>query len=131
MGVYDRQIANAKRAIAAKGRACIWRAIDNDAPTDAAKPWKPGAVDPTDNPVSILFLPEGRSTGAFLRALTGTDVQVGEDYGLMGAVDFVPTNRAEIYDETGTTLLRTVMVVEKLAPNGEAILYTLRFGVEE
>lgn len=130
MGVYDRQIANAQRAIKAKGRACVWRAIANDAPTDTSKPWKPGAVDPTDYPVNILFLPEGRSTGAFLRALGGTDIQVGEDYGLMGAVSFVPTTRAEIYAEDGTTLLRTVMVVETLAPNGENILHTLRFGVE-
>lgn len=131
MGVYDRQIATAKRLIEKKGRKCVWRSIDNEAPSDADKPWKPGAVDTEDYNVSVVFLPDTRSQVEFLQALTGTDINVGEDYGLMPAVDFVPTLRAEIYDETGTTLLRTVNSLEPLAPNGDVILYTLRFGVEE
>ena len=131
MGVYDRQIANAKRVIAAKGRSCKWAEIDNAAPSDASKPWKPGAASPTMHDVSILFLPESRKSMEFLRALTGTDIQVGDDYGLMGAVDFVPTNRAEIYASDGTTLLRNVKSVDVLAPNGDPVLYTLYFGVEE
>lgn len=130
MGVYDRQIATAKRLITAKGRKCVWRAIDNEDPADVDKPWKPGAVESEDHDVNIVFLPDTRSQVEFLQALTGTDINVGDDYGLMPAVDFVPTLRAEVYDETGTTQLRSVKSIEPLAPNGDVIMYTLRFGVE-
>lgn len=130
MGTYDTQVATAKRIIATKGRACLWRAIENAAPSDASKPWKAGAATPVDTPVRIVFLPDTGSQSAFLRALTGTDIVVGDDYGLMAASGFVPTTRAEIYAEDGVTLLRTVKTIDTLAPNGEIILHTLRFGVE-
>lgn len=131
MGVYDRQIATAKRLIAAKGRACVWSQYEGGAAPDPGKPWKPGASVPTPHSVSIVFLPQSGQNSAFLRALTGTDVPIGDDYGLMAAVDFLPTTKAEIYAEDGTTLLRTVKGFGVLAPDGDPILYTLYFGVDE
>ena len=129
MGSYDYQIATAKRIIAKNGRACVWRALGNDAPADSDKPWTKGAETTNDNMVSIMFLPDTRSNLAFLQTLTDQPINVGDDYGIMAAVDFVPTTRAEIYDESGTTLLRGIKSVDVLAPNGEAIMYTLRFTV--
>ena len=129
MGVYDRQIATAKRLIAAKGRTCVWRTLDEAAPADETKPWKKGEETTTDNAAKIVFLPDTRSNLAFLQTLTDQPINVGDDYGIMAAVDFVPTTRAEIYDESGATLLRGIKSVDVLAPNGEVILYTLRFTV--
>jgi len=129
MGTFDRQIATAKRLIAKNGRTCVWRALDNGAPADANKPWIKGEETTDDNTVSIVFLPDTRSNLAFLQTLTDETINVGDDYGLMAAVDFVPTTRAQIYDETGVTLLRGIKSVDPLSPNGEVILYTLRFTV--
>lgn len=129
MGVFGRQTATAKRLIAKNGRTCVWRALDNAAPADADKPWIKGAETTDDNTVKIVFLPDTRTNLSFLQTLTDEAINVGDDYGLMAAVDFVPTMRAEIYDETGTTLLRGIKSVDPLAPNGEVILYTLRFTV--
>lgn len=131
MGVYDRQIATAKRLIAAKGRACVWSQNEAAAPADPNKPWKPGASVPTPHDVNVVFLPQSGQNSAFLRALGGTDIPIGDDYGLMPAVDFVPTTKAEIYAEDGTTLLRSVKGFGVLAPDGDPILYTVYFGVDE
>jgi hypothetical protein len=76
-----------------------------------------------------VFLPETRTQFAFLQALANTAINVGDDYGLMAAVDFTPTNHAEIYDETNTLFLRKIKSVDPFAPNGDIILYTVRFGV--
>ena len=132
MGAYDRQIATAKRLIAAKGRACVWSQYENAAAPDPDKPWKPGASVPTPHNVRIVFLPQTGQNSAFLRALTGTDIPIGDDFGLMGmSVDFVPTAKAEIYAADGVTPLRVVKGFNLLAPDGEPILYTLYFGVDE
>jgi hypothetical protein len=131
MGTYDRQIATAKRLIAAKGRACVWSQYENSPPPDPAKPWKPGPAVPTPHNVAIVFLPMSGQNSALLRALTGSDTPTGEDFGLMAAVDFLPTTKAEIYAADGTTLLRTVTGISTLAPDGDPILHTVYFGVSE
>ncbi len=131
MGEYDRQIATAKRLIAQKGRKVVWRKHTPGALPDAAKPWEPGSDTTTDYPVTIVFLPEGAQTRAFMQTVLGSDVIAGYDYGLMSSVPFVPTVKDEVYDEAGTELLRTVHSVDPLAPNGDVILYTVRFGVQQ
>jgi len=114
MGKYDRQIARAKRTITAKGRACLWREMS-----------APGV----DNPVSIVFFPEG-GNAAFLAALTGTDINIGDDYGLMPAVGFLPTTRGRVYAADGETMLRAVKRVIPFAPDGTPILYTIKFAAQ-
>lgn len=131
MGEYDRQIATAKRLIAQKGRKVVWRKHAPGVLPDAAKPWEPGSDTTTDYPVTIVFLPEGLQTRAFMQTVLGTDIVAGFDYGLMAAVSFAPTIKDEVYDEAGAELLRTVQSVDPLAPNGDIILYTLRFGVQQ
>lgn len=128
MGTYDRQIATAKRLITAKGRACTWTQYDDGTPVDADMPWKPGDAASASYSVPIVFLPTSQNL-AFLRALGVTDLPAGDDYGLMPSVPFTPTARAEVYDSTGTVLLRKVNSVNLLAPNGDSILYTVYFGV--
>lgn len=128
MSIYARQIATAKRVIKKKGRACVWNNVGN-AP-NAARPWKPGARNPNAHNVHIAFFNETSSKDlASLATLMGTDIVVGDDYGLMPAVSFVPTAKAEIYAADGTTLLRTVNTIDALAPNGDVILYTIKFEV--
>lgn len=129
MGVYDRQIATAKRQIAAKGSSCVWSQMGQGTLADPNKPWIPSEATPGEHSVRILFLPYSTQTQAFLRSLGETDIKVGEDYGLMASVGFTPTQRAEIYAEDGTTLLRKVSSYNLLAPDGTPILYTLRFEV--
>lgn len=129
MGQFDRQTATATRLIAKNGRKVLWRKQTAGALPDAAKPWKPGTDAEVDYPVTVVFLPEGLQTKAFMQTLLGTDVIAGHDYGLMGAVGFVPTVKDALYDLDGVTMLRTVESVDPLAPNGDVIMYTLRFGV--
>ena len=129
MGQFDRQIATAQRLIAKNGRKCVWQQLVDGAPADSDKPWLKGKDTTEDHDVTIVFLPAKGANNAFLQALSDTPINVGEDYGLMAAVDFDPTNRAEIYAEDGTTLLRGVKTVDPLAPNGDIILYTVQLTV--
>lgn len=129
MGVYDRQIASTKRKIAAKGRACVWKQPGGPSYVDPDRPWLGSTQTPDAYNVSILFIPEG-GNAAFLRMLTGSDVKVGEDYGLMHDVPFMPTDNGLVYDATGETLLRTVTAVTPFAPNGDIIFYTVRFAAQ-
>lgn len=130
MGVYDRQIASAKRQIAAKGRACLWRGNNVAVPSNGLTAAAAAPVD-DDNAVSVLFLPDSRQNRAFLQQLAGSDMVIGSDYGLMGQAPFTPQLNDEIYDETGTELLRTVYEARPFAPNGEVILWTLFFSAIE
>lgn len=132
MGVYDRQIATAKRQIAAKGRKVIWREYNDAEPEEGGVAWKPTEVDTTDHTVAVLFLPDSGPNRAFMRAITGADAVTGQDYGLMASVGFEPTVNDRIYAVEGVgteneTLLRTIVDVDPLAPNGDIILYTIRF----
>lgn len=131
MAGYERQIATATRLIAAKGRACVWRE-QGEAPTDTGKPW--GDHTPAvaaDNDVSIVFLPHTSTSLATVRAIVGTDIPTGNDYGLMPAVGFTPTIDGTIHDKGTGDLLRSVLSITELAPNGDPILYVLTFGVEQ
>jgi len=130
MGVYDRQIASAKRQIAAKGRACLWRSSGVVVPSNGLVA-APAAPVPADVPVSVVYLPDNRQNRAYLQQLAGSDIVIGADYGLMGQAPFTPRTDDEIYDETGTELLRTVYEARPFAPNGEVILWTLFFNAVE
>lgn len=125
---YERQAKNAVKKIKQKGRTVVYRSYTEAAPVDG-KPWKPTEATTKDYTVAVLFLPQTGPNRAFMKALAGTDIVTGQDYGLMGHHGFTPTINDRIYDETGEVLLRTLSEVEPLAPNGETILYTLGFEV--
>lgn len=130
MGTFDRQIATATRLIAKNGRDCVWRVLNEDAPANTDEPWKHGGNVPGDHSVKIVFLPSKQGL-SFFQQFTSEPLNAGADYGLMAAVDFVPTARARIYNADGTEFLRGVKAVDPLAPNGDVILYTVQFMVAQ
>lgn len=124
MSEYDRAIATAQRLIAKKGMSVTWKQLTNGTPADPDKPWRPGATEHTDKTVNIVFFPYNRENQKFLALLTGTEVPKGEEYGLMGAVDFTPTLKDTIV-RNGETL--AVETINLLAPAGDPVLYTIGF----
>ena len=117
---YDRQIASAKRAIAAKGQECVWEKAASRDPS--AKPWRDvrqGA--PTPHIVKVAwFPPDG---GQMKYAQDNGGVPEGFEIGLMGAVDFEIAIGDPVYRSGGDSV--TVWKVDTLAPDGSAILHTL------
>jgi hypothetical protein len=126
MGVYDRQIANAKRQIKAKGQAVIWRKLT---PNVGEDPANPGAGTPVDFPVSIAFFPNIQTRLGFTGTmLPNTEVPGGQFYGLMAAVGFVPEQVDTVILPDGTVLgVDDKNGLNLLAPNGDPILWTVRF----
>src|SRR5579862_595179 len=93
MGVYDRQIATAKRLIKAKGQLVTW-VPQSVATPDGTKPWKtiPNGTPPAPVPVSIVFTDiSKRPIYALFKLMQGTAVIDGEIEGLMAQVTFVPS----------------------------------------
>lgn len=121
MGVYDRQIATAKRLIAAKGAACEWIIPVAEEGGDA---WNPQPSEPIRKPVSIAFFSPkdlGRGSGDFIAALRGTEVPTSKEIGLMaGGLDFEPSADHSIERWDGVKAIETI---DRLAPNGEAVLF--------
>lgn len=121
MSIYNRQIESAKKLIRSKGKLVLWRTfIDN--PTTVK--WKPEAPTTQDHNVYITFFPIMSVMKEFLRYMKDTDIPVGSIQGYMAAQSFEPSLRDivisghEIYN---------VKNIQKLAPNGDVILYILEF----
>lgn len=126
MGRFDRQIETAKRLIKQNGQLVTWRRVTDGSPVSPSEPWKPGAPTYTDVPVYIVFIPEDRRNAEFLSALSGTSVPKGKLVGYMAAQDFVPTLKDVVLRDGETIGVRTL---DPLAPNGQVIMYTIRFDL--
>lgn len=122
--VYARQIASTLKKIKAKGQAVTW--VKNNAVTNNSQPWKttnPG--NPPSFPVNIAFFPPGGVLSESMQHLDkGTSVDQGGPRGIMGAVPFTPALNDKVL--RGTEWLQ-VKDIDTVAPNGEVILYKLRF----
>jgi len=118
---YKRQLAAAKRLIAAKGAKVTWRQPP-DQTADPDKPWNAVQGDPVDFGVSIVFLPDTRKEFAAL--MKGTDVPEGAETGLMGAVEFEP-QVGDMVIRNGSAL--RVVSLSPLQPDGVPLLYTIGF----
>jgi hypothetical protein len=121
MGVYDSQVATAKRLIAAKGAECTWRRTTAAAGGDAWNP-QPGA-DQEWTVKLAFFSPRdlGRGTSEFIAALAGSEVPTSSEIGLMaGGLEFEPSADDVIERWDG---VKGIKSIDRLAPNGEAILY--------
>lgn len=129
MGEYDRQIATAKRIIDQKGRECTWRNDVPGAPVDPEKPWLPGPSTTEEHTVKIVFLPDTKNNKEFLQAMSKEPINVGDDYGLLAAVDFHPNLKSSVWNDDNDVMLRGIKSIEPLAPNGDIILYTIKFTV--
>jgi hypothetical protein len=126
MGVFDRQIATAKRMIAAKGQAVTW--VKSGITPDVTQPWKATEVppNPASYPVKIVFVTPGGNMGPLFRLLTGSEVPTGAPAGLMAAVSgFTPAINDSV-NRAGVNLI--VKSIDIVAPNGEIILYKITFA---
>lgn len=124
MGVFDRQIATAKRLIAKYGEDCLWLKPGEKDPS--AKPWVGTEVAPNDpTPVKIAFFPNGgdNSLAAVIAALGDTDTNIASEYGLMAAVDFDPATSDTLTDSTGNNV--EIIKMTPLRPNGQIILWKI------
>ena len=118
MGTYDAQMALAKTLLEAKGEtSTIRRRVDSSGTYD----WKPGSPSWTEVEVSAVWLDYD------VRERDGNLVQVGDQkvyvaasdvsFTIDPATDVIVRASGETWDIVG---------VDKLAPNGETILYTLQ-----
>lgn len=124
MGVFDRQIATARRLIERYGEACLWQQPGDKDP--GAKPWHGSSIDPPDPiPVKIAFFPGGSESNfaAVLAALGDTNVNIASEYGLMPAVDFDPATSDVLTDSNGNNV--EIVDMTPLRPNGEVIFWKL------
>lgn len=121
MGIYDRQIASAKRMIAAKGADCTWR---RPVRAEGGEAWNPQPSNSVDTPVKMVFFSPrdiGRGMGEFLAALRGTEVPTSSEVGLLaGDINFEPSDADIILRWDGQKGIKSI---DRIAPNGEAILY--------
>lgn len=122
MGVYDRQIATARRLIASKGAECTY--TQTAVTMETATPWIVEDADPTEYSVRIVFLPVDREGYETLNTLKETDVSGGFSLAYMGAVEFDP-KRTDLIERNGDGEKFRVVYVDKIAPNGETILYRM------
>ncbi|AMW36194.1 head tail joining protein [Xanthomonas phage XAJ2] len=125
MGIFDRQIASAERAIAKNGQAVKWLLI-GEASQEGSEPWNNPNPAPVEKDVVICFLPPTAQSKYFSVLANGqSDLPSSYMRGLMkGNIDFVPTVKSTVIRD-GQAL--TVRAVEKLSPNGEKVLYKLEF----
>lgn len=123
--VYTRQIATAIRMIKAKGQLCVW--VKQNEVISSTQPWKasyPG--NPTTYPVRIVFFPPGGVLSEEMQHLEkGTSVDQGSPRALMASVPFTPEMNDKVLRGNEWLDLKGIDIV---APNGEVILYKLRFA---
>jgi hypothetical protein len=123
MNPFEDDIAAAIEMIAEDGEECLW--VKPAAIDPAAKPWRSPVVGiPADHPVSIAFFsPADISRGAGQAAMfvNGTEVVSFSEIGLMaGGQGFEPAVLDTIERNSGKA---QVVAIDKVAPNGIAILY--------
>lgn len=125
MGVFDRQIATAKRLIEKNGELSQWVVRTQNAPNPDT-PWIPTGETDVSNPVKIVFLPVGTRFLELVQMIAKTEVPTGSQKGLMAAVDFVPQIDAVIIRPSGDRQYK-VKSIDTISPNGQIILYKLEF----
>lgn len=122
MGVFDRQIATALRLIAKNGAPCSW--TKETVTNDVSEPWIVDDTDPESFTASLVFLPVDREGFETLRAMRETEIPGGHSLAYMGAVEFVPALN-DIVTRTSDGEKFRVVFVDKIAPNGDVIVYRM------
>lgn len=127
MTAFLDDIETAKELIAEDGELCVWRSYP-DATKDVSQPWKVTPAVPADiEDVSIVFLPMKRVNYEQARALTGTEIQIGDAYGLMAQQDFLPSPVDVVIRSDGRVY--RIAAIRNLEPDGTDILYTIFFNL--
>lgn len=125
MGVFDSDIATAKELIAEFGRTCYWQ---KPAPVNGGVAGYPtvGTLPDLVECQMAFFSPKDldRGVSQFLDMIPGTEVPDNTQVGLLaGGIAFEPENADHIYFDTGRTTGVSIIKIDKLAPNGDAVLY--------
>lgn len=124
MGVYDRQIASAKRMIAKYGETVSWKVkVESDQPSDT--PWHSNPPTEIEHSPKIAFFPNTGSFAKAMQMMTGKEYSVGNVLGYMPAVDFKPDMTGEVIRKDGRKL--EIKSIDEICPNGEVVLYTIEF----
>jgi hypothetical protein len=122
MAIYDRQINTAKRLIAKYG---VSVPVTNKRIVPVpGEPWHTTEVIET-NTVKICFLTLDSGTLKTLSLMPNTEVPKGAVLALMGAVTFDVNLTTTVVHEGKTWAIYNM---DKLAPNGRPILYTMVLG---
>lgn len=127
MGVFDRQIATAKRLVAKNGQVCEWHSVA----ASGGVPGKPaGATDVARPGIPLAFFPlEREYLATFLSMLKDSEIPSGLVLGLMGQVEFTPQLTDYVIRGTERYTIHPKNGIEVIDPNGEGvILYLIRFA---
>jgi hypothetical protein len=124
MGVFDEEIQLALDLIEENGQFVVWRKLTNGVDPDPEKPWEPGQATYVDNNVSIVFLPVDREGQESLHYMQNTEIATASLLGLMASVPFEPAEKDIVLRDSKELV---IMSIDELSPNGQKILYELRF----
>ncbi|MGH8711235.1 MAG: hypothetical protein ACREVA_07955 [Burkholderiales bacterium] len=124
MGIYDTQIATAKRLIKQKGQIVNWLSIEHGMPDNVTKPWKPSEEIFICYLVNIVFFPIGLAFTEFLHYLKNSEISSSSEQGYMGQVNFEPKLKDIIIRNNEELVISSI---DRIAPNGEIILYIIGF----
>lgn len=125
MGVFDRQIASAKRMIAKYGEFCVFKQPGDPIPLDPEKPWIiPDGAEVDFIDIKIAFFGLDVEKFKMYQEMFGTEVPTGIYMGYMANVPFTPTLKDSIRRKSGAML--SIVNINVVNPNGEAaILYEI------
>lgn len=128
MAYPQTQIETAQRLIKKFGQLGTWIIPGVSVPVDPNNPW--GSVTPGDDEtydVYIVPLPEDRQGYEWVKYIAGTEIPDGNGYLLMaGGLEFEPDISHSVLLADGITTLKPSKI-NKLAPTGIPILYTVKF----
>lgn len=123
-GYYDEDIADALEMIQEFGVQCMWSkatvALD-----DSTQPWLGGDDVPNVKEPFICFVPATTTASSgfgLTKFRPEGEVPSFRQFGLMGAQDFEPEISDKVLGPDGPLVLAAV---DKLAPNGQTVLYIL------
>lgn len=122
---FDSAIATAKRLIEKNGQLVQWNQATEK--TDSNQPWKAEESTPKKISVRICFVPvKDIETRKLIKALTGTEVPVGQLAGLMAPQSFYPSLEDSITRTlAGKTRTLKLRNADPLAPNEQIVLWVL------
>jgi len=122
--VFDKQLLSAQKMLSKYGQACTLRKLATTTP-DPSKPWETTSATASDASVKIAFFPNTRADNEFLHYLPGTDIPAGSEVGYLEGGAPAPTLKDLVIRGSQTL---SILSVDRIAPNGEIVLYILGLG---
>lgn len=119
MARFDSAIALAQKLIKKNGQTVTLRGFTAGAAPDPAKPWKPGANTPVDQPAVAVFLNYEQ------KYVDGDTVRVGDQLVFMPASGLTSSPEVEGLVLRGSEQWK-IITIKPLSPNGQQIMYELQ-----